>query len=63
MISWVVGSVGLTQAHQDQLGLNGQSKEMMGCGVSKVTIYHPEPENDQKKSKKYFSVGHWPGPG
>ena len=25
------------------VGLNGQSKERMGCGVSKVIIFHPEP--------------------
>ena len=36
---------------------------MMGYGVSKVTIYHPEPKHGEKKSTKYFSLGHQPSPG
>ena len=64
MISWVVGSVGLTQAHPSgPVGPEWPLKENMGSGVSKITIYHPEPKNDDKKSRKYFSLGHQPGPG
>ena len=34
------------------VGLNGQPKETLGCGVSKVINYHPEPEYDDKMFKK-----------
>ena len=44
------------------VGLNGKLKEMMGCGVSKVTIYQPEPGHGEKKLKKYYQLGHQPGP-
>ena len=40
------------------VGLNCQSKEMMDCGVSKATIYHPEPDYDDRSQKIGPPAGH-----